>query len=134
MPFFPKSSLIYAIAYDFAGNSAKDGLSGTSPPFPVFFIFKHLTFPNNYEGYIGRFIIRISCKVWKRMIKKILVGSIIAVAIIILASFSSVVGKVSSDDELVEFDIEYVGYVECVKNLQKDSEFLFSYDQYAFAK
>ena len=41
MPFFPKSSIIYAIAYDMAGNSAKDELSGISPPFPQFFIFKH---------------------------------------------------------------------------------------------
>jgi len=39
------------------------------------------------------------------MKKKILIGSIIAVVIILLSSFSSVVGKVSSDDELVEFVI-----------------------------
>jgi len=43
------------------------------------------------------------------MKKKILIGSIIAVAIIILSSFSSVVGKVSSDNELVEFDVEFCG-------------------------
>ena len=43
------------------------------------------------------------------MNKKILIGSIIAVAIIILASFSSVVGKVSSDEEIVEFDVEFCG-------------------------
>jgi len=43
------------------------------------------------------------------MKKKILIGSIIAVVIILLSSFSSVVGKVSSDDELVEFDVEFCG-------------------------
>ena len=43
------------------------------------------------------------------MNKKILLGSIIAVAIIVLSSFSSAVGKVSSDDELVEFDVEFCG-------------------------
>lgn len=43
------------------------------------------------------------------MNKKILLGSIIAVAIIVLSSFSSVVGKVSVDDELVEFDVEFCG-------------------------
>jgi len=37
------------------------------------------------------------------------VGSIIAVAIIVLSSFSSVVGKVSSDDDLVEIDVEFCG-------------------------
>jgi len=43
------------------------------------------------------------------MKKKILIGSIIAVVIILLSSFSSVVGKVSSDEELVEFDVEFCG-------------------------
>ena len=43
------------------------------------------------------------------MKKKILIGSIIAVAIIVLSSFSSVVGKVSSDDDRVEFDVEFCG-------------------------
>jgi len=43
------------------------------------------------------------------MKKKILIGSIIAVAIILLSSFSSVVGKVSTDNELVEFDVEFCG-------------------------
>ena len=41
--------------------------------------------------------------------KRILIGSIIAVVIILLSSFSSVVGKVSSDDDLVEFDVEFCG-------------------------
>ena len=40
------------------------------------------------------------------MKKKILIGSIIAVVIIVLASFSSVVGKVSSDEEPVELDVK----------------------------
>ena len=43
------------------------------------------------------------------MKKKILIGSIIAVALIVLSSFSSVVGKVTSDDELVEFEVEFCG-------------------------
>jgi len=43
------------------------------------------------------------------MRKKILICSIIAVAVIVLSSFSSVVGKVSSDEELVEFDVEFCG-------------------------
>lgn len=34
----------------------------------------------------------------------------------------------------VDFDIEYVGYVHWVKDLQKKSDFQFSYDQHAFAK
>jgi len=42
------------------------------------------------------------------MKKKILIGSIV-VALIVLSSFSSVVGKVSSDEELVEFNVEFSG-------------------------
>jgi len=48
-----------------------------------------------------------------KMKKKILIGSILAVVIIVFASFTSVVGKVSTDDEtddeFVEFDVEFVG-------------------------
>ena len=43
------------------------------------------------------------------MNKKILIGSIIAFTIIILASFSSVVGKVSLDNDLVELDVDFCG-------------------------
>ena len=43
------------------------------------------------------------------MKKKILIGSIIAVAIIVLASFSSAVSKVASNEELVELDVEFCG-------------------------
>jgi len=43
------------------------------------------------------------------MKKKILIGSIIAVAIIVLSSFSSVVAKVSTENELVEFEVEFCG-------------------------
>ena len=43
------------------------------------------------------------------MNKKILIGSIIAVVILVLVSFSNVVAKVLSDDELVEFDVEFSG-------------------------
>lgn len=43
------------------------------------------------------------------MNKKILIGSIIAVAILVLASFSSAVSKVASDDEFVELDVEFCG-------------------------
>ena len=43
------------------------------------------------------------------MKNKILIGSIIAVALLTLVSFSSVVGKISTDGELVEFDVEFSG-------------------------
>jgi len=43
------------------------------------------------------------------MSKKILIGSIIAIAIIVLSSFSSVVGKVSTDNDFVELDVEFCG-------------------------
>jgi len=43
------------------------------------------------------------------MDKRILLGSIIAVVILVLVSFSSVVAKVSTEDELVEFDVEFSG-------------------------
>jgi len=43
------------------------------------------------------------------MKNKILIGSILAVVIIVLSSFSSVVGKLASDNELVEFDVEFCG-------------------------
>jgi len=64
------------------------------------------------------------------MKKKILIGSIIAVAIIVLASFSSVVGKVSSDDELVELDVEFCGLgkkhtVSLTQQEADEVEFLF---------
>ena len=42
------------------------------------------------------------------MKKKIFIGSIVAI-IIVLSTFSSVVGKVASEDELVEFDVEFCG-------------------------
>ena len=58
------------------------------------------------------------------MKKKILIGSIIAVAVIVLSSFSSVVGKVSSDEELVEFDVEFsgLGKKHTVKLTQQEAE------------
>jgi len=43
------------------------------------------------------------------MKKKILIGSIIAVVILVLVSFTSVVSKVASDDEFVGFEIEFCG-------------------------
>ena len=43
------------------------------------------------------------------MKKKILIGSIIAVVILVLVSFTSVVGKVSLNEELVEFDVGFCG-------------------------
>jgi len=43
------------------------------------------------------------------MRKKILIGSIIAITLIVLSSFSSVVGKVASDNELVEIEVEFCG-------------------------
>jgi len=43
------------------------------------------------------------------MNKKILIGSIFAVALLVLVSFSSVVGKTSVDTEPVEFEVEYCG-------------------------
>ena len=58
------------------------------------------------------------------MKKKILLGSIIAVAIIMLSSFSSVVGKVSSDNELVEFEVEFsgLGKKHTVKLTQQEAD------------
>jgi len=43
------------------------------------------------------------------MKKKILIGSIIAVALLTLVSFSSVVGKVSLNEELVDYNVEFSG-------------------------
>ncbi len=43
------------------------------------------------------------------MNKKMLIGSLLAVVLLVLVSFSSAVGKVSSDNELVEFDVELCG-------------------------
>ena len=64
------------------------------------------------------------------MKKKILIGSIIAVAIIILSSFSSVVGKASIDNELVELDVELCGLgrkytVKLTQEECKEVEFIF---------
>ncbi|UCD14626.1 MAG: carboxypeptidase regulatory-like domain-containing protein [Thermoplasmatales archaeon] len=48
---------VKAKAYDNAGNWALCVMDSPSPPpdFPI--IFRHFTFCNNYEGYIGRFFI-----------------------------------------------------------------------------
>lgn len=46
-----------AYAYDDAGNWNFDDLPIHSPPGPLLKFFKHFTFRNNYEGYIGRFFI-----------------------------------------------------------------------------
>ena len=43
------------------------------------------------------------------MKKKIIIGSIIAVVLLTLVSFTSVVGKVSLNEELIEFDVEFCG-------------------------
>ena len=58
------------------------------------------------------------------MKQKILIGSIIAVAIILLSSFSSVVGKVSTDNELVEFEVEFsgLGKKHTVKLTQQEAD------------
>jgi len=52
------SKHLYAIAYDEAGNSAEDEISGPCYIPPGLYMFQQLTFPNNYGGYIGRFFIR----------------------------------------------------------------------------
>ncbi len=52
------SKYFYAIAYDKAGNSETDDISGISYIPPGIYMFQHLTFPNNYTGYMGRFFIR----------------------------------------------------------------------------
>jgi len=62
MPFFPKSSLIYAIGYDMAGNSATDD-PGYPPDIWNRHIFERLTFTSNYTGHIGRFFINARFKV-----------------------------------------------------------------------
>lgn len=58
------------------------------------------------------------------MRKKILMGSIIAIAIIVLSSFSSVVAKSSADNDLVEFDVEFCGLNKkhTVKLTQQEAE------------
>jgi hypothetical protein len=48
----------YAIAYDMAGNSETDTIIGISYNPPGVYMFQRLTFPNNYKGYIGKFLIR----------------------------------------------------------------------------
>ena len=44
-----------------------------------------------------------------KMKRKILIGSIIAVALLVLVSFSSTVAKISVDNELVEVTTEFCG-------------------------
>lgn len=55
--------------------------------------------------------------------KKIIIGSIIAVVILILVSFSSVVGKVSLDNEFVELEVEFsgLGKKQTVKLTQQEA-------------
>ena len=62
MPFFPTSSINYAIGYDMAGNSATDE-SGDPHDIWNRHIFERLTFTSNYTGHIGRFFIRASFEV-----------------------------------------------------------------------
>ena len=52
------SKHFYAIAYDEAGNSAKGEIYGPCYIPSGVYMFQQLTFPNNYEGYIGSFFIR----------------------------------------------------------------------------
>ena len=55
--YYPK---ICAYAYDNAGNMDYDCISNPCPIVsisPGIYLFKNLTLPNNYEGYIGRFFI-----------------------------------------------------------------------------
>jgi hypothetical protein len=50
-----------AIGYDNAGNWMKDEIEHPSfrvPIKPGFYLFQNMTIPNNYTGYIGRYIIR----------------------------------------------------------------------------
>jgi len=48
----------YAYAYDIAGNDDVDYIPGSSYYISSDkYVFQRLTFPNNYEGYIGRFLI-----------------------------------------------------------------------------
>jgi hypothetical protein len=52
--------IIYVIAYDNAGNSARDEIlqSGISnETVPGIYLFINLQLPNNYQGYIGKFFI-----------------------------------------------------------------------------
>jgi hypothetical protein len=53
------SSTIDTYAYDKAGNVGWDEFLGELPPGPMkkLLLFKDLTLPNNYTGYIGRFLI-----------------------------------------------------------------------------
>jgi hypothetical protein len=52
-----EDSFIDVIAYDFAGNSGRDGTHGDPTPRFEKHFFKPLTFPNQYTGRIGLFFI-----------------------------------------------------------------------------
>ena len=55
--FSPWDDTVTAYAYDNAGNWDYDETQKPVPPFNFPIIFKHLTFRNKYQGYIGWFII-----------------------------------------------------------------------------
>jgi hypothetical protein len=57
------SKHFYAIAYDMAGNSETDDITGISYTPPGIYMFQQLTFPNNYTGRIGFFFINAKFKV-----------------------------------------------------------------------
>jgi len=52
------SKHFYAIAYDKAGNSETNYISGISYIPPGIYMFQHLRFPSNYTGHIGKFFVR----------------------------------------------------------------------------
>ena len=54
-------AIFSAIAYDHAGNKIKDTIEEPSFRVPIksgLYLFQDMILPNNYTGYIGRFIIR----------------------------------------------------------------------------
>ncbi len=64
-PQLPPNVVISAIAYDNAGNWIKDVIE--TPTFqvqpiikPGFYLFRDVTLPSNYTGYIGNYLIRAS--------------------------------------------------------------------------
>lgn len=59
--FFDPNLRYSAIGYDNAGNFLKDEIEQPSfrlPIKPGFYLFQNMTIPNNYTGYVGRYIIR----------------------------------------------------------------------------
>jgi hypothetical protein len=53
----PSDLDVYTIAYDKAGNYAKDQIMHPTDIVPGIYMFKNLSFPNDYQGHISNFFI-----------------------------------------------------------------------------